>query len=261
MNYPDLSLSLVEALVRAHGGPAGKRQTSPQAEGPPPRPPFSITISREVGALGRSVAAEVGRRLGWPVYDREILEKIAEEIRRPTSRVERADERPVSWLEDCLSGLLDAHHVGADAYIKYLLGALRGLGVVGRCVIVGRGANFVLPAETTLRVRLVADREDRVRVMTQRLGLSAREAAAWVDATERQRAAFGKRYFGKDTTDPHLYDLVLNTSRLSVEAAADAVIQALRHLEGRGPESAGLPAGWGAVQPGPEAEPKSAALT
>jgi cytidylate kinase len=104
---------------------------------------------------------------------------------------------------------------------------------MGRCVIVGRGANFILPAPTTLRVRLVASREDRVRAMAHRLGLPAREAAAWVERTERERAEFVRRYFGQDTADPHHYDLVLNMSRLSVEEAADVVVQTLRRFEGR----------------------------
>jgi cytidylate kinase len=247
MNYRDLSLSLAEALVRSHlEGAARPEQPSPPA-------PFTITISREAGALGNSVAAEVGRRLGWPVYDREILDKIAEELRRPPSRLEAVDERPASWLEECLSALGDQHHVSPDTYFKYLNGVVRGLGVVGHCLIVGRGANFILPAQTTLRVRLVALPEDRARVVAQRLGLPAGEAAAWVVSTERQRRAFIKRYFRQDPTVPHHYDLVLNTSRLAVDEAADVIIQALRQFEGRSAPS-------GHPEPGLE-KPMSAALT
>src|SRR5262245_58219201 len=138
MNYRDLSLSLAEALVRSQAGAEGGRELPP--------PPFTVAVSREAGALGTSVAAEVGRRLGWPVYDRELLDKIAEELRRPASRLEAVDERPASWLEECLSALLDKQTVSPDTYFKYLNGAVRGLEKTGRCVIVGRGANFILPA-------------------------------------------------------------------------------------------------------------------
>jgi cytidylate kinase len=180
------------------------------------------------------VATAVGKRLNWPVYDREILDKIGEEMKRPPRHLEGVDERPGNWLEECLAGLLSEYHVSADAYFKYLLGTVRGLGAVGRCVIVGRGANYILPAASTLRVRLVASREDRVQVIARQLGLSEPEAAAWVEKTERHRSGFVKRYFGKDSTDPHQYDLVLNMSRLSVEDAAEVIIQMSRRVEGHG---------------------------
>ncbi len=228
MNYRDLSLSLAEALVRSQT--AAGPPTAPGAGG---RPPLTITISREAGALGSSVAAEVGRRLSWPVYDRNILDRIAEELRRPPSQLEGVDERPASWLGECLSCLLDRYHVASDAYLKYLFTVVRGLGAGGRCVIVGRGANFLLPEETTLRVRLVAREEDRIQVVARRLGLANGDAAAWVGKVERERRAFVRSYFGEDVADPLHYDLVLNMSRLSVEEAAGVITETLRRLETR----------------------------
>jgi cytidylate kinase len=180
------------------------------------------------------VASAIGKRLNWPVYDREILEKLGEDMRRSPRHLEMVDERPVNWLEDCLSGFLNEYHVSADAYLKYLLCAVRGLGAVGQCVIVGRGANYLLPPASTLRIRLVASFEDRIKVIARRFSLSEQEAATWVEKTERQRSEFVKRYFGKDSTDAHHYDLVLNMSRVSVEQAAELVIQMLRRFEGRG---------------------------
>jgi hypothetical protein len=243
LNYHDLSLSLVDALLRSHGEATGQRKPSASAAGhAAPRPPCCITISREAGALGNSVATAIGKRLKWPVYDREILDKIGEEMRRQPRHLESVDERPGYWLQQCLSGLLNQYHVSADTYLKYLIGSVRGLGAVGRCVIVGRGANYILPAATTLRVRLVALPEDRVRVIARRLGLSDREAATWVETTERQRLVFVKRYFGKDSTDPHDYDLVLNMSRLAVEEAAEVIIQMLQRLEAQGSPAERKPA-------------------
>jgi cytidylate kinase len=227
MNTRDLSPSLIQALFLTH------------TEGAAPPPPFTVTISREVGALGGSVAAEVGRRLHWPVYDREILDKIAEEMRRPSFHLEAVDERPGHWLEECLSALVNQYHVSSDTYFKYLLAAVRGLGAVGRCVLVGRGANFILPEASTLRVRLVASPEDRLEVMARRLGVTPQQAAPRAEATERQRLGFVRRYFQRDATDPHHYDLVLNLSRLSVGEAADVVIEALRRLEKHGPRAEG----------------------
>jgi len=228
----DISVSVVGALLRSKG----ETHVAPSAasgEAGPARPPFSIAISREAGALGHTVAGGVGHRLGWPVYDREILDKIGEDMRRPPGHLQPLDERPGSWLEEFLAGLASRHSVSPDRYLKYLVGAVRGLGQIGRCVIVGRGANFILPAETTLRVRLVASAEDRVRVITQRLNLGPREAAAWAERAERERGEFVRRAFRQDVADTHHYDLVLNMSRLSVDEAVDVIVRVLRGFEGR----------------------------
>ena len=232
MTNHDISMSVMQALLHSRG----ETRTAPApASGTagPACPPFSIAISREAGALGHTVAAEVGRRLGWPVYDREILDKIGEDMRRPPRHLQALDERPGSWLEEFLAGLSSQHSVSPDRYLKYLVGAVRGLGQIGRCVIVGRGANFILPAETTLRVRLVASAEDRVRVITQRLNLGPREAAAWAERAERERGEFVRRAFRQDVADPHHYDLVLSMSRLPVDEAAEVIIGVLRRFEAR----------------------------
>jgi cytidylate kinase len=246
MNHRNISLTVIDALLQAHkaAGEQPGNQGLPAAGGP--RPPFSITISREAGALGTAVAAEVGRLLGWPVYDREILEKIAQELKRPAHQLAAVDERPVSWLEDSLAMLLAEYPVSADTYLKYLLATVRGLGAAGRCVIVGRAANFILPAATTVRVRLVAEPADRARVVADRLGVGRAEAEAWVEKTDRERLRFVKRLFNKDAADPHQYDLVLNTSRLTVEEAAGVIVQHLLRWEGRptaAPASPAPPAG------------------
>ena len=231
----DRDLSRIEALIRSHAYPVGQHPSHAGVEQTPPRPPFTIAISREVGAMGNGVATEIGRRLDWPVYDRNLLDKIAERLHRPPSHIRDLDERQGSWLGDCFSSLIDHDHfVSSGAYFEHLLATLRGLGSEGRCVIVGRGANFILPSETTLRVSMVSPTEDRARVAARRLGLSAQEAADYVETAERQRLAFLEAHFEKDPTDPHHYDLVLNMSRLSVDDAADLIIETLRRLEKRG---------------------------
>jgi Cytidylate kinase-like family len=139
-----------------------------------------------------------------------------------------------SYLGECLSSLFDKYQVGSDAYLRHLFAAVRGLGAAGRCVIVGRGANFLLPAETTLRVRLVALPEDRAREVARRLGVSIREAGAWVRTIDCERSAFCKLTFKENPAAPHHYDLVVNTSRLWVDEAADVITETLRRFERRG---------------------------
>src|SRR2546423_4809574 len=120
MNISNLSLSVAEALLRTETETkAGKSTTA--------RPPFSIAVSREPGAQGSAVAREVGRRLQCPVYDREIVEKVAEELHRPASELLKLDERPTFWIEDWLSGLGRQNTVSADTYLRHLVAAVRGI--------------------------------------------------------------------------------------------------------------------------------------
>ena len=101
----------------------------------------------------------------------------------------------------------------------------------GECVIVGRGAAFILPVETTLRVRLVAPVKDRVLMFSETRHVSAEEAARRVRTIDRERIDFVHDHFQKNPTDPGQYDLILNAGRLTVEAEAGLVIDALCHLK------------------------------
>ena len=224
MNIPSLSLSVAEALLRTETEKkAGKPKTT--------RPPCAIAISREPGADGSAVAREIGQRLGCPVYDREIVEKVAEELRKPASELRKLDERPTFWIEDWVSGLGQENAVSADTYVRHLVAAVRGIAEVGRCVIVGRGAPRILRHDRTLCVRLIGDRDKRIANLRADRQWSVAEATERVDRIEEERIEFIKRNFGIDPRDPHLYDLVLNTSRLSVAGCAELVTQAFLRFE------------------------------
>lgn len=201
--------------------------------GAPPARPLTIALSREAGALGTSVARELHTRLGWPVYDHEVLEQIAEELKVGVSQVERVDERPVSWMLERIETFASGARVTETAYFRRLLKLLASLGARGECIIVGRGAAQFLPAESTLRVRLLARLEDRIAVISRELGLSAADAARFVETSDRERRRFIREHFNKDPTDPQHYDLVLNTSRLTVPGCAEVILRAAQDFRAR----------------------------
>lgn len=123
---------------------------------------FTITLSREAGTQGTLVAKEVGRLLGWHVYDHELLEQIAQAMGLRTALLESVDKRQQSWLRESIEASLASLVTGGvspwaseAAYVHELIETVHALGVHGECVIVGRAAAFILPAATTLRVRLV----------------------------------------------------------------------------------------------------------
>ena len=194
---------------------------------------LTIALTREAGTAGPLVGHEVGTRLGWPVYHHELLELIAREMGLRVSLLESLDERRQSWLGETLESFASVPTVSESAFVRHLIETILSLGAHGECVIVGRGAALILPAETTLRVRLVAPREERITVFSQRFAIARAEAARQVEVTDRERTRFIKDHFMQDPTNPLLYDLVLNTWRWSVSEAAQLIIDALHRLRAR----------------------------
>ena len=195
--------------------------------------PFSIAFSREAGSGGITTAREVGRRLNWPVFDQELMEKLAKDLNVDVSFVEDFDERRGSWLVDSLKAFSSSASVSEVTYFRRLVRMLQALGARGECVVVGRGSTFVLPRETTLRVRIVAAREDRIAFIAKERGLNHTEAVRFVDTKDRDRLNFIKDHFHKDPADPQNYDLIINRSRFSVDETAEMVIEALQRMQAR----------------------------
>jgi cytidylate kinase len=159
------------------------------------------------------------------------------------------DEKRMSWLQEFAESFTSAKSVTESAYVRHLVETLLTLAVHGECILIGRGANVVAPAETTLRIRLVAPLWARIATVQKRRNLSFAEAQQWVEKTDRHRAHFIKDHFAKEAADPYLHDLVLNTFRFSLETCAEIIIDVLHRLQAQarqGTES-GVHAGVGAA--------------
>ena len=89
-----------------------------------------------------------------------------------------------------------------SAYVHHLVETVLALGILGECVIVGRGAAFILPAATTLRrVRLVGPVRERITALSRKLGITEPEAARQVRTIDRERTDFVEDHFFKDPSD------------------------------------------------------------
>ena len=111
--------------------------------------------------------------------------------------------------------------------VQVLMRVIGTIGKHGKAIIVGRGANFVLPPENRFRVRIIAPRDRRVNCVAESYGISKDEAKRRVMRTESDRRAFIRKYFHSDIADPANYDMVLNTGTLSIESAAAAICSAI----------------------------------
>jgi cytidylate kinase len=181
------------------------------------------------------VAQAVGERLGWQVYDHELVEQIARELGVRTELLESLDEKRADWLGELFQLLFTGEAVSETAYAHHLAQTLFALAAHGECVVVGHGGAQILPPTTTLRVRLVGPRRERVAAVQRQSGRSHEEAERWVDQVDRERRAFIQEHFHKDPADPEQYDLLVNAFRLSPTQCADLIVAALRQLQGAAP--------------------------
>ena len=193
--------------------------------------PF-LVVSREKGAGGNAVAQLVGKRLGWPVFDNEIVDEIAKKAHIRRQLIESLDERKQATIQEMIGQLLNLQEIGTSDYLAYLKQVVLTLGHQGNVVIVGHAARFILPGQFGLSVRMVAPIEVRTRRIADKARLSLKAARAEVERIDREREKSVRRHFGHDVTDPLSHDLIINTAALSLEEAAEVVITALQQKLG-----------------------------
>jgi len=188
---------------------------------------LTITISREPGSGGRIVAQKLAEKLGFSVFHQEVLLEIAKRADVSEKLLATLDERGLSVLEDCISALVYDRHLWPDEYLKHLVKVIGAIGEHGRAIIVGRGANFVVPPQYRLRLRIVAPHDIRIENVVRTYNVSAEDAKRHIIRTESDRRAFIRKYFNADIANPTNYDLVINTGSLEINKAVGAVIAAL----------------------------------
>lgn len=189
---------------------------------------LALTLSRESGARGGTIGRLVGKRLGWQVYDQELLEFMAQDAVARQGLLENLSPPCARWVESRLSELKRLHGFGEGDNLLHLARLVLALAARGEAILVGRGAGCILPRDTTLNIRIVAPLPQRIAYMSQWLRLSLAEAAEKVRSRDERRAAFITTNFHTPPGDVQQYDLVLNTSQLGEEACAELIAQAAR---------------------------------
>lgn len=194
---------------------------------PPKQHPY-IVVSRLPGSGGSAVARIVGERLGWPVLDDELVERIEQRFGVRHAILELLDEAKPSFLYEALGQLLSHDLISQNAYLCYLRKVVRAAAAEGPAVFVGRGTHFFLPRRHGLVVRVVANEHDRVERIVERYQVSKSVARRTLAETHARRSAFVRTYFHRDIDDMTLYDLVVNSTQLGIETCADVVLAAYR---------------------------------
>jgi hypothetical protein len=186
-----------------------------------------VAISREAGAGGGEIAQLVGQKLGWEVLDKNLLDQVADRFHLPRLMLDLVDETKSSWVYDVLGTWMDHKLVPHEKYVAFLSRVMLAAAQHGNCVFVGRGAQFLLPRDNGLAVRIIAPEKCRVERIVRQQNLSLAAAQQWMVETDRARRDFVAEHFHHAIDDPHLYDLTLNTERLEVADAAAQILAAL----------------------------------
>ena len=203
-----------------------------------------ITIEREYGAGGSLVAAELARRKGWQLLDQQLTCAIAKAAEVDEHVVARREEKcdpmlhrlaKVFWRGSHERSLpiSDEKIFGADELVHHAQQVIEKKAEEGNCVIVGRGAPYILRARPdAFHVFVYGSREKKIRRLVC-LKMSEKDATEMVDTIDRERAAFVKKYFDADWPCRRLYHLMLNSDH-GIEHVTNVILATMDSLEQQG---------------------------
>lgn len=201
------------------GSRAGARTGMPRRARP------IIAVSHQHGARGSAIARLVAERMGYALWDRELVGAIAAKVRMEPAQIAALDER-------CHAPGASANAAGAPGspgradYLRGLELVAHSIARRGSAVVVGRGVGFLIDETERLHVRVVCPLERRIAGVMERAKLSRESAQATIAYVDRERRAFVEELHGRDLDDPATFDLVLSTCTLTLEGAADVIITA-----------------------------------
>jgi len=193
---------------------------------------FYIALSRECGCNADRISELLTERTGFQKFDHEILNYMAEhdEVRRRL--FETLDDRAMGWVETVCNSLTFGPSVDGVEYFNRLSHEMLAICHNTHAIIIGRAANFILPREHGLAVRLVAPRDYRLDRYVQRTGLDRQTAAREMARIDRERGDFVEQHFGKFAFDPRRHDITINVSQFTEEHVIDLIVMALKQKAG-----------------------------
>jgi cytidylate kinase len=192
-----------------------------------------ITISREPGSGGSEIARRLSKALNMDLIGSQIIQHVADSAKMSRRVIESLDEKEVTFRDTLLMSLFGESRPWPADYLKHLTRVIGTIGAFGNVIIVGRGANFILPKEKTFKVRIIAPLESRIKYFMDDSGYTRAEAEQYVVKRENNSKAFVRKYYNVDITDPKYYYIIINTERISREQATESIIAAFNQRRNR----------------------------
>jgi cytidylate kinase len=182
----------------------------------------SITISRGSYSYGKEIAEKVAAKLGYECVERDALLDASETFNIPEIKL-------VEAIRDAPS-ILGRFTYGKEKYISYIQAALLNRMQKDNIVYHGLAGHFFLKnISHVLKVRIIADLEDRIANKMKLEGSLSREAAQrLLKKDDEERVKWSQHLYGIDTRDSSLYDLVIHLKIITVEDAVDIICDTAR---------------------------------
>lgn len=183
---------------------------------------YVITLGRQFGSMGRSIARELSERLGIEYYDRDIVDAVTEELGITRQQIDQVEGRlgnSTFWNR--------AFPLGRDAAMQDQIfqsqaRIISQLAEKQSCIIVGRCADYILRNEPNrMAVFVYAPEEARLENCVKHLNMTPEQAKKMMKSVDAARKSYHKKYTGYDPGDLDQYDLLINSAMLGIEGTAD----------------------------------------
>ncbi len=196
----------------------------------------AVTIARETGARGVAICTLLHHTLQerdkkdslpWTLFDSELSKEILKEHGLPEHLEKFIPDEAVGEIESTVNEILGRHPSLWTLY-EDTKETITNLARTGHCILVGRGGNHITRRlSNVLNVRLMGSHERRLEQIEKSMKLSRPMAEGLLKREDRARRSYVKQHYHADINDPHHYDLVINTDRLSDEAVVATIVGAL----------------------------------
>lgn len=199
-----------------------------------------ITISREAYCGGDEFAKELAEKLGFKLYNREIIARASEKSGIHEDHFEFAEKKPTnSVLYSVVMGMYSSR----GAYVKlddvftddkiYKVQAeiIRDMAKDGNCIFVGRCSDYILRNnENCINIFLRGDMEDRIKNAMSQDGVTEAEAKKLVSRSDKKRRSYYNYYTNREWGNITNYDISLNLSKLTEEKAVEVITAFVNNL-------------------------------
>lgn len=200
----------------------------------------AITISRQAGCGAILVAEKLAQLLKardksaaapWTVFDRNLIEQVLKDHNLPVRFAKYLPEDRVSEIQDVMDELFGVHPSTWNV-VEHTAETILRLTHLGNVILIGRGANMLtarLPG--VFHVRLVAPLAERIEHAHRFYNMTPNEAHDFIVREDKGRERYLKKYFEVNVDDPLHYHLVINTSLVSYDAAAELIVTAANAMK------------------------------
>lgn len=189
-----------------------------------------ITIAREYGSGGRYVGRLIADKLGIKFYDKDFIEKLAQETGLSEEYIEENEQKMAK-----LSNFNNGYYIGLNNSDELFLKEselIKDLANKESSVIIGRCADFILKdREDVFKVFIYSDMKDKVKRATEIYGFDKAKAEKEIKRIDKLRSNHYKHYTEREWKDYSNYDICINSDKLGVEKSAELICEMVREKE------------------------------